>query len=322
MRHLAEVVAAMDVDCSARSQLKALLELERPMNELDVKTVSHPRALTAVEVREVLELQDAALKDGQQKLQMVPTLLQLAHLVPRAESRWGLFDNHPLGQAFEICRKFDPLFKVEQERFGPKVSACSVATLPVLFEMARHGAWDKGWDNLRRVADSHSSSLIYPQIERCLARHKAGLGIESVIEVAMQHAASHGEWDQVSSLSAQYDCIVEGDIVAAEHGNVEFVRSHFVEQAAEAILESASRHGRLAVVSLLVENCGGREFGESAARSGYDRVVQFLIQSSADVGVLDKQGRTPLHWAANGGHTACAKVLLDTGIRYCYRSSG
>jgi hypothetical protein len=167
---------------------------------------------------------------------------------------------------------------------------------------------------LRRVADSHSSSLIYPQIERCLARHKAGLGIESIIEVAMQHAASHGEWDQVRSWSAQYDCIVEALVVAAEHGNVELIHSHFVEQAAKPTLESASRHGRLEVVSFLV-GIGVREFGESvlwAVRSGHEQVVQFLVHSSADVGAIDELGRTALHWAVN---SKCAQVLLDAGVR-------
>jgi hypothetical protein len=326
MRHLAEVVAAMDVGCSARSQLEALLKMERPINELDVKTVTHPRALTAVEVRAVLELQDAALKYGEQRLQMIPTLLQLSRLVP-LEQNGGRFPSthHPLGHAFEICRKFDPLIKVEQEDwfFGPNVSACSAVTLPVLFEMARDSACWQAWDNLERVSDSHKSELPHPQIDRCLARHKYGLGVESVIQVAMQHAAAQGEWGQVWSWTTQYDCIVEALVVAAEHGNIEFVRSHFVDRAAQATLESASRHGRLEVVSFLVEDCAVREFGESvsmAARTGHDQVVQFLLQSGADVGVLDTQGRTALHWVAISGCTECVKVLFAAGLRYCFCS--
>jgi hypothetical protein len=229
MRHVPEVIAAMAVGSSSRTQLQALLEVQRAPGKLDVKTVEAPRPLNADQVYAVLKLQSAALKDGMPKLQQVPTLLQLALLVPPpALIDGGLlypFDNHPLGEAFELCAKFDPVMEVERGFVGPEVFGCSAApTLPVLFEMARNGTWKDRlvWSNLERVVGSHASSSLHPQLKRSLERHRDGLGLESPVQVAMQHAARLGEWTIVRSWSAQYNGEVEALLVAAELGNVEW----------------------------------------------------------------------------------------------------
>ena len=51
-----------------------------------------------------------------------------------------------------------------------------------------------------------------------------------------------------------------------------------------------------------------------AARKGYTECVSVLLQrQEADLNIADKEGMTPLMWAAVGGHEAIAKALLDAG---------
>ncbi len=47
--------------------------------------------------------------------------------------------------------------------------------------------------------------------------------------------------------------------------------------------------------------------------SGHLEVVKLLVGCSADVSCRDKQGFTPLHAAALGGHTDVVKYLLKHG---------
>jgi hypothetical protein len=204
MRHVREVIALLQGDCLARVKVEALMALRRPPNEIEVKTVVHPRGLTEPEVRRILELQDTALRRGPARLQMVPTLFQLAHLVEPAkvgsDGGWFYpFKGHPIGDAFEVCQQFDPEMVVEEDTWGPRVRACSAVTLPVLFEMARDGAWQSPdrIRNLERVLEKHRSSSIYLQIQRFLVRIKDCLNPESPIQLAMLHAAESNEWELI-----------------------------------------------------------------------------------------------------------------------------
>ncbi|XP_031559692.1 osteoclast-stimulating factor 1-like [Actinia tenebrosa] len=48
-----------------------------------------------------------------------------------------------------------------------------------------------------------------------------------------------------------------------------------------------------------------------AAKRGNIGFMQECLQNKVSVNGLDKSGSTPLHWAAQGGHTECAKMLLS-----------
>lgn len=51
-----------------------------------------------------------------------------------------------------------------------------------------------------------------------------------------------------------------------------------------------------------------------AAYFGLARVVEYLVQKGLfDVAVVDGEGKTPLQWAAERGHTGVVKVLIDAG---------
>jgi len=48
-------------------------------------------------------------------------------------------------------------------------------------------------------------------------------------------------------------------------------------------------------------------------KSGDTEIAKTLIEKGADVNAIDKNGATPLHWAASEGHTQIAKMLIESG---------
>ena len=51
-----------------------------------------------------------------------------------------------------------------------------------------------------------------------------------------------------------------------------------------------------------------------AAENGHEAVVKLLLEKGADAGVQGQTyGQTPLSWAAENGHEAVVKLLLEKG---------
>ena len=50
-----------------------------------------------------------------------------------------------------------------------------------------------------------------------------------------------------------------------------------------------------------------------AARNGYKAVIRLLIDGGADISAAEKDGWTPLHVAEQNGHEAVARLLHDRG---------
>ncbi|KAF2186395.1 ankyrin, partial [Zopfia rhizophila CBS 207.26] len=57
------------------------------------------------------------------------------------------------------------------------------------------------------------------------------------------------------------------------------------------------------------------------AHNAHEEVVALLLQNSADIGVTDNRGSTPVHMAADGGSEAIVKLLLDHGADLNARST-
>ena len=52
-----------------------------------------------------------------------------------------------------------------------------------------------------------------------------------------------------------------------------------------------------------------------AAENGHEAVVKLLLEHKAEAESKDKWDRTPLSWAAENGHEAVVKLLLEPGRR-------
>ena len=50
-----------------------------------------------------------------------------------------------------------------------------------------------------------------------------------------------------------------------------------------------------------------------AAENGHEAVVKLLLEKGAAVDTADGDGRTPLSWAAENGHETVVKLLLEKG---------
>ncbi|KAK0761661.1 LOW QUALITY PROTEIN: hypothetical protein N5P37_005643 [Trichoderma harzianum] len=83
----------------------------------------------------------------------------------------------------------------------------------------------------------------------------------------------------------------------------------------------ASYYGHGAVVKLLVKRGADLEAKDRdgrtplswAAENGHEAIAKLLVEKGAHLEVKDKDGRTPLSWAAENGHEAIAKLLVEKG---------
>lgn len=79
--------------------------------------------------------------------------------------------------------------------------------------------------------------------------------------------------------------------------------------------------GPLVVMSLAVVSSVLAESLYKAAKQGDSDQVKRLITQGADITAKDKEGYTPLHWAAFAGHGAVAEILLAHGADVSARSN-
>ena len=87
------------------------------------------------------------------------------------------------------------------------------------------------------------------------------------------------------------------------------------------LLLTASKFGELAIARFLIDE--GADVSEAnkdgwtplffAAWEGHESVAQLLIDRGADVLAADNDSSTPLHFAVREGHLAVARVLMDKG---------
>jgi ankyrin repeat protein len=88
----------------------------------------------------------------------------------------------------------------------------------------------------------------------------------------------------------------------------------------QSILSHVAEHGDVSLASLLLatgnfelesKDNSGRTLLSRAAEEGHEAVVKLLLEKGADPNAKDKASRTPLWWAVWAGHEAVAKLLLE-----------
>ena len=95
--------------------------------------------------------------------------------------------------------------------------------------------------------------------------------------------------------------------------------------ADETPLHSAAREGKTKIIKfyceemkesmdLEVEMADGWTPLFYAAVNGYVHTVEYLYSKGARLGVVDRFGRTPLHWVARYNNNVVTKSLLELGI--------
>jgi hypothetical protein len=97
------------------------------------------------------------------------------------------------------------------------------------------------------------------------------------------------------------------NISFSQHRNI---ASHIADQGDEVILTFLCALGQLDVES---KDKFNRTPLSWAAEKGHEAVVKLLLEKGAELEAKDKDGRTPLLWAAKNGHEAVVKLLLENG---------
>ena len=88
------------------------------------------------------------------------------------------------------------------------------------------------------------------------------------------------------------------------------------------ILDFACKEGHLQIFQYLIEK-GAKDIDYQqtplhiACSEGNLPVVEYLIEKGVNIEAKDFQGKTPLHWASEFGHTAIVKFiyLISKGAR-------
>ena len=134
--------------------------------------------------------------------------------------------------------------------------------------------------NLYMLVDvRHATATVPEDLEREMAKIKATVGVESVNTLARGALMGGGA------------AMKHREILAAACGGTELMASY-------KSWDKDTRQQKFMV----------------AAAAGFTSIVkQLRDEGGMDVNVVGRFGRNALMWAARGGHTSVAKVLLDSG---------
>jgi ankyrin repeat protein len=80
----------------------------------------------------------------------------------------------------------------------------------------------------------------------------------------------------------------------------------------KSLVEYFESHPEIQESEVNMEGAGGRTALHRATQSGSVECVRYLIAKKANVNAIDKQGRTPLHWACIGGDKQTVAELLKS----------
>jgi ankyrin repeat protein len=165
---------------------------------------------------------------------------------------------------------------------------------------------------LRRGADPNAEDVqgLTPRVWAVRADHgeSAALLFTAGAEGDVFSAAALGQVDELDELLTEDPSLVDAKV----GDSTGWTPLHF-----------AAARGQEAAVELLLEqgaDADAADFNQAtamhlaASREAYHpRLLQALVDASANIGAEDKRGRTPLHWAAANDRVDTAAFLLANG---------
>ncbi|MCG8340138.1 MAG: ankyrin repeat domain-containing protein [Cytophagales bacterium] len=147
---------------------------------------------------------------------------------------------------------------------------------------------------------------------------------------SLQLAAENGHLNVVRFLLENNAVVArdDGSLLQVAAGCLDILRLLLAKGAdQEAIgqdgmrpLGRAAREGRVEVVRCLLAKGADKKAQDDkeggtplhwAAGGGHGEVVQLLVENNANVDILAKDASTPLHWAAGGGHIEVVQLLVE-----------
>ncbi|KAH8757821.1 ankyrin repeat-containing domain protein, partial [Hyaloscypha sp. PMI_1271] len=103
----------------------------------------------------------------------------------------------------------------------------------------------------------------------------------------------------------------------------EFLQS--LDSLSSAVLRSASENRQEVIIELLLatgkveletKDNSGRTPLSHAAQRGHEAIVKLLLEKQANVDLKDENGRMPLSYATESGHEAVARLLCEQGAEF------
>ncbi|KAL9035547.1 MAG: hypothetical protein Q9180_004806, partial [Flavoplaca navasiana] len=183
-----------------------------------------------------------------------------------------------------------------------------------LLKTGRH-TWEKNdWTICIAIRSGHSviferlleqygvetNAVGYPTKICTMLNVAASFGYQMILITLMMHAISSGCWRFYTR-----DCASTSIALAAANGHQAIIDALYREIGDFPLDKRVDRLGETAI--------------SAAAANGHDHVVQFLIAKGAQ---LVMKAVTPLHRAAENGHTVVAHTLLNAGqIGVAYHSN-
>ncbi|XP_060089312.1 CARD- and ANK-domain containing inflammasome adapter protein-like [Heteronotia binoei] len=174
---------------------------------------------------------------------------------------------------------------------------------------------DKGWvqkpkDHHQKNKDSHRQALA-TQEKTAQIKHE-----QKKVSAAVKPV-------QIDSDSlCIFDSVAKGNLSDLEK-TLKDSDINAVNSANETLLHIAATHGHIKIIDYLinkgaklgVKDKKGRTPLHRAAEKGHNNAVKMLLQAGANIYSLDQEGKTPLHLASWSSHTQVLKSILGEEVR-------
>ncbi|MCJ1344209.1 hypothetical protein MMC31_002412 [Peltigera leucophlebia] len=153
--------------------------------------------------------------------------------------------------------------------------------------------------------------------------------IEYTTNFWLDHAKMAEEYGMSQAALLEVFCWPSTQIIQSWAGIFYFINRSFDRgpNIQTTLLHTASKHGLISTVGAILDETKRNNVNEWSAKDSYNRtplswaaengheaVVKLLLEKGADGESKDSYNQTPLFWAANNGHESVVKLLLEEGV--------